>query len=125
MEAAAGGAVLQEIAFMHQQVRVLCVHVYVNFWFVPCLSMPAICSYQCTDPARPFTSFTHQVRDLLVRELFPSAEILGGLALARSRAHGPDSHAESLELYGDALMGLGERRRALVRGVWVRWWSWT
>ena len=54
-----------------------------------------------------------KVRDLLARELWTSAEIVGGLALARSRALG--SHAESLQLYGDALMGLGECRRALVR----------
>lgn len=77
------------------------------------------------------------MRDLLAGELFVSAEILGGLVLARSRAHSPDgsgnasasssskqpgpaalgSHADSLELCGDALMGLGESRRALVRDL--------
>lgn len=94
-----------------------------------------------THPPHPLSFHTHpthpcQLRDLLAAELFESAEILGGLVLSRSRAHSPDgsgpnsastsqrqapppslgSHAESLELYGDALMGRGESRRALVRG---------
>lgn len=131
-------AVLQEIAWLHQQVRSNLAHTHT---LLPC-ARPSQ-SIQ-TPPTPNSTPRMHpcQVRDLLAAELFGSAEILGGLVLARSRAHSPDgfgphsassigssssshqrqqappslgSHAESVELYGDALMGRGEIRRALVR----------
>lgn len=62
-----------------------------------------------------------QVRDFLAQDLFVSAELMCGLVLCRSRSlasrNGGESatHTESLELYGDALFGKNEFKRALVR----------
>ena len=54
-----------------------------------------------------------QMRSLLAEELFSSAEILGSLLLSSSRdEQGSSEKGEALALYGDALYGKGEYKRA-------------
>ena len=54
-----------------------------------------------------------ELRGLLKDEMWSSAEILGSLLLSRSREDGESGEkGEALALYGDALFGKGEYKRA-------------